>query len=283
MHPYLKLTFWFNQSISISSYRLFFWLACLAVIVISIIGIRRKGLFLRQSLLILLTVSVSVPVGARILHIITNPIIYQQNPAQMWSGQLAGFSLMGGLILAALTGIIVSFWLNFDPWPLADSIAPGLGAGIVLMRIGCYFNGCCFGKITDLPWAVHFPVGSIPYKYYLSHMAEKKTLSPFALIQSPGIHPTQLYELIAALAITIVIVYLIRKKLPSGVPFLTFTLLFAVFRWINSILRVPAESLSAADWFYPLVYGSIILLSVILMVLRFSSSGSSLKKQLYCR
>lgn len=270
MYPYMKLTLWSHQVISISSYRLFFCLACLTVVLISIIGIRQKRLPLRKSLIILLVMVVSVPLGARILHILTNPVIYQQGPSKMWSLQFTGFSLMGGLILAAITGVIMSLLLRFDPWSLADSIAPGLGVGIVLMRTGCFLNGCCFGKVTNLPWAVHFAAGSIPYKYYLPGLLEQKTVSPFALFRSPGVHPTQIYELLAALVITILIVLLARRKPPSGVLFLLFALLFAIFRWVNSLLRVPANTLMVADWFYPLLYSAIILLSIILLIFRFN-------------
>jgi phosphatidylglycerol:prolipoprotein diacylglycerol transferase len=30
-------------------------------------------------------------------------------------------------------------------------------------RIGCFLNGCCYGKPTDLACGVHFPYGSYPY------------------------------------------------------------------------------------------------------------------------
>ena len=268
MHPYLHLTWFTNQSITISSYRLFFILAGVAVLVIGMIGIRRKDLPRCKAWMILLAMAVSVPIGARGLHILTNPVIYQQTPAKMWSLQLTGFSLMGGLVLATLTGICISWWLCFDPWPLADCVAPGLGVGIVLMRIGCYLNGCCFGKVADLPWAVHFPMGSIPYKYYLPGLLDKQAGFPLTLFRSPGVHPTQLYELLAALAITALVIYLDRKKLPSGIPFLVFALLFSAFRWINSMFRVPAHTLNVPDIFYPLLYAGIILLASILLVFR---------------
>lgn len=277
MHPYLELTFWPNQSITVSSYLLFFLLACMAVLVISIVGIRRNKLSLCKSIVMLLAMVAAVPLGARILHIVTNPVIYQQSPAKMWSLHLTGFSLMGGLVLAALLGILLSVLLRFDPWSLADSIAPGLGAGIVLIRIGCFLNGCCFGKVTDLPWAVHYPMGSIPYKYYLPGLLEQKTALSFALFGSPGVHPTQLYELSAALVITIVIIYLGRKNMPSGVLFLLFSLYFAVFRWVNSLFRVPASTLNVADWFYPLLYAVIILVSIILIIFRFRTQRDGLR------
>ena len=57
-------------------------------------------------------------------------------------------------------------------------LAPTVGLGIGLGRIGCFLNGCCFGTPTDLPWGVTFPEGSIPD--YIFH--------------NQAIHPAQLYS-----------------------------------------------------------------------------------------
>lgn len=275
MHPYLMFNWTPERSLAIPSYQLFFWLACLAVLIISSLGIWRKRLPRQKSWLLLLFMAAAVPVGARLLHIISNPLLYQEDPARMWSLHLTGFSLMGGMLLAALTGIILAWMLRYDPWPLADAIAPGLGLGIVLMRMGCFLNGCCFGKVTDLPWAVHFPINSIPYQYYLPDLLASPSSLLFGLIRPPGIHPTQLYEAGAALLITIFIVLLERKRVPSGIPFLTCAVLFSLFRWGNSFLRVPALTLHIPAMVYPLIYLSIIVVSGILIFWRLRTSQNS--------
>ncbi|MGI6752602.1 MAG: prolipoprotein diacylglyceryl transferase [Anaerovoracaceae bacterium] len=276
MHPYIELAVFNNLSIGISAYKLFFILACLAVLIISYIGIKNRGLDLKKSALILLMMTLAVPIGARVLHFITNPVIYQLNPEKLWALNLTGFALMGGLILAALLGVFLSRLLKYNLWPLADSVASGLGIGIAIMRVGCYLNGCCFGKTANLPWAVEFPMGSIPYNYYLADMAERKSFSLFTLINSPPIHPTQLYELLAALLITLIVLYLIKKNSPAGVPFLAFSLLFSLFRWFNSSLRVPAPTLKLSPCFYPLLYALIALLSIFLIIYR-CKRGNCLK------
>lgn len=268
MHPSMLFNWGPEQSWSMPSYHLFFWLACLAVLIISGLRIRQKKLLLLRSWLLLLSMTAAVPVGARLLHIISNPQLYQEDPTRMWSLHLTGFSLMGGMLLAALTGLILARILRYDPWPLADAIAPGLGLGIVLIRMGCFLNGCCFGQVTDLPWAVHFPVNSVPYKYYIPDMLASPSSLLFGLIRSPGIHPTQLYEAGAALLITLFIVFLERKRVPSGIPFLTFALLFSLFRWGNSFLRAPALTLQMPGMVYPLIYLSIIIVSGILIFWR---------------
>ncbi len=269
MHPYINLGEFHNIAISISSYKLFFALASLAVLLISYYSIKKRALPLKSSLFLLLASAIAVPIGARLLHVLSNPIIYQQNPAKLWSLNLTGFALMGGLILAGLLGLVLAKLLKDDVWPLADAIAPALGLGLVIMRIGCYLNGCCFGKPTSLPWGIKFPLASNPYNYYLANMLDNKNLSFLDLLASPKIHPTQLYELLAALFITLIVIYLIKKKTPTGVPFLTFALLFSLFRFFNSYLRIPAPSLAVAPYFYPLLYLSIALLTISLIVYRY--------------
>jgi phosphatidylglycerol:prolipoprotein diacylglycerol transferase len=37
-------------------------------------------------------------------------------------------------------------------------------AALAFGRIGCFLNGCCFGKPTNLPWAVRFPYDSPAYQ-----------------------------------------------------------------------------------------------------------------------
>lgn len=50
-----------------------------------------------------------------------------------------------------------------------DFIAPSFMLGLALGRLGCFLNGCCYGAVCDLPWAVRFPPGSLPHL----HQVEK--------------------------------------------------------------------------------------------------------------
>jgi phosphatidylglycerol:prolipoprotein diacylglycerol transferase len=78
----------------------------------------------------------------------------------IWQG---GLELLGGVILAI---IVIVLYLIYHKLPIRqylDILAIGLMAALAVGRIGCFFNGCCFGKPTDLPWAVRFPYGSDPY------------------------------------------------------------------------------------------------------------------------
>ena len=36
-------------------------------------------------------------------------------------------------------------------WGVADSLAPSIALGTALGRVGCFLNGCCYGRPTKLP------------------------------------------------------------------------------------------------------------------------------------
>jgi phosphatidylglycerol:prolipoprotein diacylglycerol transferase len=68
-------------------------------------------------------------------------------------------------------------------------IAPSLALGVAFGRIGCFLNGCCYGDRCDLPWALRFPKGSIPWWDHVhQHWITKDAA------QSLAVHPTQLYS-----------------------------------------------------------------------------------------
>lgn len=258
-----------GQQRVVYSYGFFMGLAALVVLALSFYSVRKMKLPVRRSLLCLFVMALAVPVGARILNIAINPTFYAQNPARVMALETTGFSLMGGLLLAVLVGLISNRWLKISPWRLGDAIAPGLGIGLALMRAGCFLNGCCYGLPSSLPWAVRFPYGSPAHKYYL---AQSDSLGGgFSLGQlfgSPALHPTQLYELLAALLAAGLAIYLIKKKTPVGVPCLAATILFTFARLGNHFLRVQPPTNEIPLAFYPIIYIAILVVATILLKLR---------------
>lgn len=72
-----------------------------------------------------------------------------------------GLEFYGGFILSA---ILVPLWLIFVErvslrWYM-DIIAPSAVVGLAFGRIGCFLNGCCYGAVCTLPWAMTFPYAS---------------------------------------------------------------------------------------------------------------------------
>ena len=109
-----------------------------------------------------------------------------------WRG---GLMFQGGVVAALLVCPVFLKYYNLKAWPTADIMAPSLALGQCFGRIGCFSAGCCYGRAANLdhPLAVVFPYGS---------------LAP------AGIHlwPTQLFESLGLLALTIILVWAIRNN-----------------------------------------------------------------------
>jgi phosphatidylglycerol---prolipoprotein diacylglyceryl transferase len=74
----------------------------------------------------------------------------------------------GGLVYygGIPAGLLAAIWIcrkrNLNLLSLGDIVIPSLFLGMAFGRIGCFLNGCCYGDRCDLPWAVQFPMGSVP-------------------------------------------------------------------------------------------------------------------------
>ncbi len=98
-----------------------------------------------------------------------------------------------GALLGAMVGL-AGFWWKYRPMfqnngvsllGLGDLVAPSLMFGLALGRVGCFLNGCCFGGLCDLPWAVRFPQGSLPYE----SQVHRGLMYGFSLIEHPKKEP----------------------------------------------------------------------------------------------
>jgi len=260
VHPVITLKL-LNLSISIPSYRLFVILAAITVMVCTFTLASRRGWPRRRSLCWIIVTAAAVPVGARVLYLFTNPHGLDQLGGA-WSLRPVGFALYGGLILAVLIGGLASRIWQLPLWPLADMVACSLGLGIVVVRTGCFLNGCCFGKITALAWGITFPPGSPAHIYQMNHGLAQTGLFGLPLL-AQAVHPTQLLEMGAGLIGTLLAAYFItRKDKPAGTGFLVFVIWFSCFRWVNSYLRVSFSTFAASGYFYPILYGTIIIAAV---------------------
>ncbi|MCS7306059.1 MAG: prolipoprotein diacylglyceryl transferase [Thermoguttaceae bacterium] len=94
-----------------------------------------------------------------------------------------------GALLGAMVGL-AGFWWKYRTvlqkndvslLGLADLVAPSLMFGLALGRVGCFLNGCCYGGLCDLPWAVRFPQGSLPYE----SQVHRGHMHGFSLIEHP--------------------------------------------------------------------------------------------------
>lgn len=155
-------------------------------------------------------------IGARLFYVLTNLNEYREQPLTAVFSR-TGFVFYGGLILAIIVGIWYLKRQKLPVWQIADVIAPSIPLGQAIGRIGCFLNGCCYGKPTTLPWGVRVP-GRDPLD-----------LTP--------LHPTQIYSSIGDLIIFVILTYLWEKRKFEGQIFLIYLALYSILRFYIEIYR----------------------------------------------
>lgn len=232
MHPILiKL-----GTISISSFNVMVALAIIVGFFIFFKEANRLGLKNKKIILDLFLISVVTGIiGARIQHIIFDGFfdIYIQKPIAMlyiWKGGLAFY---GGVILAFFS-IIVYLSIKKEPViKYLDAISYSAALGISIGRIGCFLNGCCFGKISNSIFSVVFPPYSDAARnQFNNNIIKSLSDTPFPVI------PTQLYSVIFNFIIFLFMYFIVRKKYKKdGVPIGIWLSLYAVSRFIIEFFR----------------------------------------------
>ena len=101
--------------------------------------------------------------GARLFYVIHYFDQFQGRLLSVFAIWQGGLEFLGG-ILSAIA--VIGFYCWYHKLPVRrylDILAIGLMLALVFGRIGCFLNGCCFGKPTNLLWGVRFPYGSYAY------------------------------------------------------------------------------------------------------------------------
>jgi phosphatidylglycerol:prolipoprotein diacylglycerol transferase len=103
-------------------------------------------------------------VGARVFFVIHYFDRFRGDPLGVFAIWKGGLELLGGVLLAI---VVILVYIRYYKQPMRhylDVLAIGLFAALAFGRIGCFLNGCCYGRPTDLPWGVRFPYGSFAYR-----------------------------------------------------------------------------------------------------------------------
>ena len=112
----------------------------------------------------------------------------------------------GGLILALAYFFTWCFAKKEPVLPLSDLLAVVLPLGHAFGRIGCFFYGCCYGRLSQSSWAVTFPRGS-PAWYEQLHEGLLESTAQASL----PVLPTQLFEAAANLALFAALFFFFRR------------------------------------------------------------------------
>jgi phosphatidylglycerol---prolipoprotein diacylglyceryl transferase len=163
-------------------------------------------------------------VGAKLMLIAVDWNYFKSQPRELLSLVRAGGVFYGGLIAAVAVGLWLVRRYKLPVWTTADLMAPGIALGHVVGRFGCLLAGCCYGRPTDVPWAITFT----------DPLAAQNVGTPLGI----PLHPTQLYDAGAELIILAVLLFTERKGRPfAGRTFWLYLLLYGISRFIIEFYR----------------------------------------------
>ena len=253
-------------SISVSSYYLFAVLAGLSGFILSVCSLRKQFGKRRSAVILPLLLVVSALLGARLLNAILNPEAYP-DMASVFELQYKKMSLMGGLFLGFIVVLASALITKTSPGVLGDRLTFPAFVGIVLLKIGCFLNGCCFGKPAKAPFGMVFPANKVKYQFI--------NWLPIVKPTSEYVYPTQLFEIGGAI-IALLIALAVRKVLKHrpGVFAAAFGALFSLARLVIMPFRLWAYPDTVIHLLYPAFYILLISLGVgyILLTSIFSKS-----------
>ena len=189
---------------------------------------------------------------SKVFHIAITWGWYVDNPKRLLDLS-RGHAFYGGFI-GGITFPLVYLWKVKEPYlPIVDTWMTYTGPGLALHRaIGCMGAGCCYGKPTDMPWGILFPIGVGASKRY----------------GAVYVHPTQLYEALLGMIIFGCLLYWRKyQQKVSGELLALFIAVYSAGRFIIEFFRGDFKRgfygpMSTSQWL------SLVMLSVFaLMVL----------------
>lgn len=186
--------------------------------------------FLSNFVLVLM---LSAFIGARVGYVFEHWSEFENNLSHIFNIFNGGIMYYGGLLGAWLGGSIYLLVLKKSVIDILDLTVTVLPLGHAWGRVGCFMNGCCFGKVTDLPIGVRYPYRSnVWWSQY-----NEGLISRFDKLSLPVI-PSQLIEAGLNLLICIVLVVLYRKSNRIiGMHMGLYAIMYALIRFFTESLR----------------------------------------------
>lgn len=180
---------------------------------------------------------------ARALYVILNWQNYVSHPIEIIRIDHGGIVYYGGLVGGALATFLYARRRKISFWRLADLMTPSLVLAHAFGRVGCFINGCCYGRACSLPWGVEYAITTVV------------GWGPGAPIGP--VHPTQLYEAAFLFYLCVALIFIDATKKFQGQTLASYGLLYSMFRFCVEFWRgdVPRFSnLTVAQWFSLLIF-----------------------------
>jgi phosphatidylglycerol:prolipoprotein diacylglycerol transferase len=157
-----------------------------------------------------------------------------------------GFTWYGGLIGGVVAALVIVHRHRLPLGAVAGAAAVPLSVAYGIGRLGCLLSGDgTYGRPTSVPWAMTFPNGVVP--------------------TNVPVHPTPLYEALAAVLIAAVLWALGKYWNPAAV-FGAYLVLSGISRFLVEFLRINEPALLGLT--QPQLWALVSLLAGVVLIVR---------------
>jgi phosphatidylglycerol:prolipoprotein diacylglycerol transferase len=213
----------------------------------------RRGVFADAEAIIGIT-GLSGLVGSRLYHLLESPAEFFVDPwPQLFSTM--GFAFVGAIIGGFLALVLLAKRFRMSMLLMLDAASPAAALGYGIGRIGCLISGDGdYGIATNLPWGIAFnplqPGSRILHFIQVEHGAlipsygrDVRGFPPDAIVR---VHPTPIYEFLAAILIAWILWRLgaraLKTHVPNGLIFAAYLVLTGIARFLVEIIRINPRS-----------------------------------------
>lgn len=197
----------------------------------------RRGIDAEQVSGVLTWAVVGGLVGARLAYVLNHAGDYVSDPVavlRVWEG---GASLLGALTGAVIAGYPRLRRLGIPFWRFTDAAVPAMALGIAVGRIGDLVIADHLGKPTSFALAYACPA--------------TETGSPCLAPAGEAVHQTALYDMVGALAVFGLLVWLRRRPRPEAWSTLVFAVAYGTVRFVEGFFRIDVThgtGLNGSQW-----------------------------------
>jgi phosphatidylglycerol:prolipoprotein diacylglycerol transferase len=203
--------------LKVYSYGFFLALAILIGTLWLMRKVERKGVSGQFVIDFVLLGTIAGIIGSRLVYILLyDPGYYLRHPLQIFMLQQGGLAFYGAILFSLIAAALYLRRTKIPALAFLDMAAPCLMLGYAIARIGCFFNGCCYGIPTSLPIGIVFPaVDGLPR------------------------YPTQLFSMTAGL-----LIFVILELVYSRIRFRgqVLALLFILYGLTRSVIELFREN-----------------------------------------
>lgn len=153
-----------------------------------------------------------------------------------------GKTILGGIV-GGYAAVELAKWIANIRTRTGDTFALPVAVAVAIGRIGCFVAGCCYGRVTSVPWGVAFPLAQ----------------------DESGIvrHPTQLYEVAFHFVAALTLLVLDRKRWLVGNQLKAYLIAYMIYRFLSEWLR-PESQILLNLTIYQLV--SVVIIAILTML-----------------